>query len=92
MALMKCPECGHDMSTLADACPNCGYKLVQDRKVNIEEKEEKTNNNYYRNDYTGSILGGLVGYSILRSLFRPRPFFGPMGGFGPGPRGRGPRF
>ena len=24
MALIKCPECGHEMSSLADACPHCG--------------------------------------------------------------------
>lgn len=24
MALIKCPDCGHDVSTKAKACPNCG--------------------------------------------------------------------
>lgn len=24
MALIKCPECNHDVSTLAASCPNCG--------------------------------------------------------------------
>ena len=24
MALVKCPECGHDVSTTAEVCPNCG--------------------------------------------------------------------
>ena len=27
MALVKCPECGHDVSTKADACPHCGYPI-----------------------------------------------------------------
>ena len=27
MALIKCPECNHDVSTTAAFCPNCGYKL-----------------------------------------------------------------
>ena len=26
MALGKCPECGHDMSTEAEQCPNCGWR------------------------------------------------------------------
>ena len=26
MALGKCPECGHAMSSDADSCPNCGWK------------------------------------------------------------------
>lgn len=28
MALRKCPECGHEMSTDADSCPNCGWKTT----------------------------------------------------------------
>ena len=27
MALVKCPECGCDVSTQAAACPSCGYPL-----------------------------------------------------------------
>jgi hypothetical protein len=27
MALIKCPECGKDVSTRAAACPNCGYPI-----------------------------------------------------------------
>lgn len=27
MALIKCKECGHDVSDKADACPNCGAKV-----------------------------------------------------------------
>ncbi len=32
MALKKCKECGHEVSTKADACPNCGAKLKTERK------------------------------------------------------------
>jgi uncharacterized membrane protein YdbT with pleckstrin-like domain len=28
MAMIKCPECGHDVSTLADRCPNCGAPVA----------------------------------------------------------------
>ncbi len=31
MALYKCPECGHDISSDADACPNCGWKSSSTR-------------------------------------------------------------
>lgn len=27
MALMKCPECGREVSTAAPACPHCGYPI-----------------------------------------------------------------
>lgn len=29
MALVKCPECGHEVSDKAAACPNCGYEMAQ---------------------------------------------------------------
>lgn len=74
MALLKCPECGHDMSSLADACPNCGYKLANENKTEYKEESRNTS----ANDF-GSMLGGLIGLSILSSLFRPRFY----GGFGP---------
>lgn len=36
MALIKCPECGRDVSDSAITCPNCGYPLKQNQE---EEKE-----------------------------------------------------
>lgn len=27
MALVRCPECGHQVSSQAPACPSCGYPL-----------------------------------------------------------------
>ena len=27
MALIKCPECGKEISSKDKICPNCGYKL-----------------------------------------------------------------
>lgn len=38
MALIKCPECNHDMSDTADFCPNCGYKFKQSKKI-LEKNE-----------------------------------------------------
>lgn len=28
MALIKCPECNHQVSSFADSCPNCGYPIA----------------------------------------------------------------
>ena len=36
MAMVKCPECGQDISNLAVTCPHCGYPV---KKMN-DEKEE----------------------------------------------------
>lgn len=32
MAIIKCPECNGKVSTEADACPNCGYKITKEDK------------------------------------------------------------
>ena len=29
MALIRCPECNHDVSDTAAACPNCGYAISE---------------------------------------------------------------
>ncbi len=28
MALIKCPECGADVSNVAESCPKCGYPII----------------------------------------------------------------
>lgn len=33
MALKKCKECGHQVSSKAKTCPNCGYKLKKSKKL-----------------------------------------------------------
>lgn len=38
MALVKCPECGKDVSDKANTCPNCGYPLHKDNP-NVEGLE-----------------------------------------------------
>ena len=42
MALIKCPECGHQVSDSADTCPQCGFCISQyifDEKVKEKRKE-----------------------------------------------------
>ncbi len=34
MALIKCPECGQEISDTAKSCPHCGYKT---KKINPEK-------------------------------------------------------
>lgn len=38
MALIKCPECGYEVSDKAASCPKCGYPI---NKVEIETEEER---------------------------------------------------
>lgn len=37
MALIKCPECGHEVSDTAANCPNCGYQIT--KAINTDEKK-----------------------------------------------------
>ncbi|WP_313295197.1 zinc ribbon domain-containing protein [Diaphorobacter sp.] len=37
MALMKCPECGQNVSTQARTCPACGYPLKADQRPMHEQ-------------------------------------------------------
>ena len=37
MALIKCPECGKDVSTAAGACPHCGFPIKNNVKNDQEE-------------------------------------------------------
>lgn len=39
MALIKCPECGKNISNTAKVCPNCGFKK---RKVKKQSQSKKT--------------------------------------------------
>lgn len=39
MALIKCPECSHEVSNTAKTCPNCGYAISE-----MQPFEKKTTN------------------------------------------------
>lgn len=38
MGLIKCPECGNEISDKAQSCPKCGYPLSEQKKDMIEGK------------------------------------------------------
>ncbi len=57
MALIKCKECGKEISENAESCPNCGYKLNKQNIQNVTV--EKTNTTR-----TGTILC-IIGSSLL---------------------------
>ena len=55
MALIKCPECGKDISDTCDQCIHCGFKLKKDFNQNkttlLEDSHRNNNANYLTNDY-----------------------------------------
>lgn len=36
MALVACPECGHQVSSAANSCPHCGHPLAGAGTANVE--------------------------------------------------------
>ena len=51
MALIKCPECGREISDKAPACPHCGTP-VANKKIPVHFEREKT--------FSGSLTTGTV--------------------------------
>lgn len=43
MALIKCPECGKEVSDKAETCPGCGYVLKQNKKKITQANFSKKN-------------------------------------------------
>lgn len=41
MSLIKCPECGYEMSGEVGICPNCGYKFAMDNTENLPVRKKK---------------------------------------------------
>lgn len=41
MAMIKCPECGKEVSENAAKCPGCGYPIKSEKKKEKKMKEEK---------------------------------------------------
>ena len=61
MALVKCPECGRDVSDQAPICPSCGYILKQNA-----EKVEK--DSFYQKNRITIIITGAIIVSIILIL------------------------
>lgn len=43
MSLIKCPDCGKEVSTFAETCPHCGYPLKskQPQPISYEQQTVK---------------------------------------------------
>jgi hypothetical protein len=66
MALIKCPECGSEVSSIAVSCPKCAYPIasasVKDKTVLIEQTSKHIKRQ--KAIVAGMIFGGL-GVNII---------------------------
>ncbi|HCS74919.1 MAG TPA: hypothetical protein DIW17_13725 [Clostridiales bacterium] len=56
MAMIKCPECGKDISDKAESCPHCGcpnheFNKSESEKININNNENKKSEEYAQESY-----------------------------------------
>ena len=68
MAIIKCPECGHEISDKAPFCPSCGVpiagKVVSESTETVDSKddgiEQCTNNENVQPSHNNKIIIGVV--------------------------------
>lgn len=63
MALIKCPECGKEVSDSAKTCPNCGYPIA--KTVAAQEKTTVSK----KSKWSKIILWFVIVYGILTAIF-----------------------
>lgn len=54
MALIRCPECNHEVSDSAEICPNCGYRIKKYSSTIVNNQQSTPH--YYQD--VGSYGGG----------------------------------
>lgn len=45
MALLKCPDCGHNVSDQAEICPGCGYPVNKIKTGTTDQKTKSLSRN-----------------------------------------------
>src|ERR1035437_197229 len=66
MALIKCPDCGKDVSNVAPSCPNCGRPVLETVPAKVESGEKKT---------SPLLVGCIILFLAAVFLLIIRPFF-----------------
>lgn len=57
MALIKCPECGKEISDKAKSCPGCGYPI---NKTEVETEQDRINIRGKNKGKTFMTFGGIL--------------------------------
>ncbi len=71
MALLNCPECGHDVSSEASTCPNCGYPIQKNLNAtnNPDPLDEKWLETYKKKPFKTKLCLGIINVFFLILLF-----------------------
>lgn len=56
MALIKCPECGKELSDKAASCPNCAYPIAQKTDGKKRVTKKKKSNKWLGSQALGSMM------------------------------------
>ena len=65
MAIIKCPECQHDISDKASVCPHCGYPLEPKDKSDPETKITSKDSFPTSKKVVGTAIATIVGLVII---------------------------
>jgi len=63
--LTKCPECGHDVSTKAEICPNCGSPIKKEEGQKLENRTFYENSQQRRSNPILAVLIVVILMSIV---------------------------
>jgi hypothetical protein len=67
MALLSCPECGHQVSSSALACPQCGFPIRNTGDVTVAEKPSEIARDLSR--YTPTTVSSLILFGLVVIVF-----------------------
>ena len=70
MSLIKCPECGKEVSDSANVCPNCGYPVKK-----MKEKNPEDTKIVGKMCIALSIIFGFIMFTFIYNLKDSHPHF-----------------
>ena len=65
MALIKCPECGKEISDKAEICVNCGIKIAEIENLHEVSQKKEYEILQEQNNKTKSIIGVIIAIIVI---------------------------
>ena len=65
MALIKCPECGKEISDKAEICVNCGLKIAEIENLHEVSQKKEHEILQEQNNKTKSIIGVIIAIIVV---------------------------